>query len=259
MLQMNKLYRVLFVGAYIPYAVLLSYYFTRFYIAYFLILALYLASCFSVLMHRTYLEKGVLAWVRAKRVCELLLISSFSVRAYYRSQLMSLACILVGTVVVCKIPRRYQSKCEHSAVYVTMCMLFLTNADIVGKLCTLILSLLILYEPQARKINDASFEWAIEKRIRQYHTLKLLQIYMLFLMEYSVTKMNMWALFIIIISVLLYSGYACLTLSMDCEVKVSEFYMKVYDLPDTYPLPLDIRDAINNCEVAKRVFKTHEI
>lgn len=256
---MNKLYRVLFVGAYIPYAVLLSYYFTRFYIAYFLILALYLASCFSVLMHRTYLEKGVLAWVRAKRVCELLLISSFSVRAYYRSQLMSLACILVGTVVVCKIPRRYQSKCEHSAVYVTMCMLFLTNADIVGKLCTLILSLLILYEPQARKINDASFEWAIEKRIRQYHTLKLLQIYMLFLMEYSVTKMNMWALFIIIISVLLYSGYACLTLSMDCEVKVSEFYMKVYDLPDTYPLPLDIRDAINNCEVAKRVFKTHEI
>jgi len=256
---MNKLFRVLFVGAYIPYAILLSYYFTRFYIAYFLILSLYLASCFAVLTHKPYLEKGILAWVRAKRVCELLLISSFSVRAYYRSQLLSLSVIMVGTIFVCRIPRRYQSKCEHAAVYVTACMLYLTNADILGKICTLILSVLILYEQQARKINDASFEWAIEKRIRHYHTLKLLQTYMLFLMEYSITKMNIWALLIIIISVLIFSVYACLTLSMDVEVKVSEFYMKVYELPDRYPLPLDIRDAIINCEVAKRVFKTHEI
>jgi len=259
MLKMNKLFRVLFVGAYIPYAVLLSYYFTRFYIAYFFILSIYLASCFSVLTHKPYLEKGILAWVRAKRVCELLLISSFSVRAYYKSQLLSIAGIIVGTIVVCKVPRRYQSKCEHSAVYVTACMVFLTNADILGKVCTLVLSLLVLYEEQARKINDASFEWAIEKRIQQYHTLKLLQIYMLFLMEYSITKMNMWALVIILLSVCLYNAYACLTLSPECEVKISEFYMKVYELPTKYPLPLDIRDAIRNCEVAKRVFKTHEI
>ncbi len=259
MFKMNKLFRVLFVGAYIPYAVLLSYYFTRFYIAYFLILSLYLASCFAVLNHKPYLEQGILAWVRAKRVCELLLISSFSVRAYYKSQLFSILGIIAGTILVCKIPRRYQSKCEHSAVYVTMCMLFITNADILGKLCTLLLSLLVLYEPQAQKINDASFEWAIEKRIRQYHTLKLLQTYMLFLMEYSITKMNMLALLIIITSVILYSGYACLTLSMECEVKVSEFYMKAYDLPPTYPLPLDMKVAIANCKVAKRVFKTHEI
>ena len=33
---------------------------------------------------------------------------------------------------------------------------------------------------------------------------------------------------------------------------------KVYELPDRYPLPLDIKDAIQNCEVARRVFKTHE-
>ena len=138
-------------------------------------------------------------------------------------------------------------------------MVFLTNADILGKVCTLVLSLLILYEEQARKINDASFEWAIEKRIQQYHTLKLLQIYMLFLMEYSITKMNMWALVIILVSVSLYSGYAHFTLPSECEVKISEFYMKVYELPPKYPLPLDIKDAIQNCEVAKRVFKTHEI
>ena len=89
--------------------------------------------------------------------------------------------------------------------------------------------------------------------------MKLLQIYMLFLMEYSITKMNMWALVIILLSVCLYNAYACLTLSSECEVKISEFYMKVYELPTKYPLPLDIRDAIRNCEVAKRVFKTHEI
>ena len=114
MFKMNKLFRVLFVGAYIPYAILLSYYFTRFYIAYFLILSLYLASCFAVLTHKPYLEKGILAWVRAKRVCELLLISSFSVRAYYRSQLLSLSVIMVGTIFVCRIPRRAQWDTSYS-------------------------------------------------------------------------------------------------------------------------------------------------
>lgn len=256
---MNKLFRVLFLGAYIPYAILLSYYFTRFYIAYFAILALYLGSSYAVLSHKQHLEKGILAWVRAKRVCELLLISSFSVRAYYKSQLLSIVGIIIGTILVCKVPRRLQSKCEHNALYVTMCMVFLTNADILGKVCTLILSILILYEDQAKAINSASFEFAIERRIRQYHTLKLIQIYMLFLMEYSITKMNLWALVIILFSVFVYNSYVCLTLSLDCEVKVSEFYMKVYDLPDKYPLPLDIRDAIENCKVAKKVFKTHEI
>tara|TARA_B100001741_G_C16141328_1_gene409149 strand:+ start:288 stop:524 length:237 start_codon:yes stop_codon:yes gene_type:complete len=78
-------------------------------------------------------------------------------------------------------------------------------------------------------------------------------------MEYSITKMNIWALIIILVSVSLFSVYACFTLSWDVEVKVSEFYMKVYDLPATYPLPLDIKEAITNCEVARRVFKTHEI
>ena len=256
---MNKLFRVLFLGAYIPYAVLLSYYFTRFYISYFLILCIYLASCFSVLIHRKYFDKGILAWVRAKRVCELLLLLSFSIRVYYKSQLLTIFGIIVGTILVCKIPRGYQSKCENAAVYVTLCMVFLTNADILGKVCTLVLSILILYEDQARKINDASFDWAIEERIRQYHTLKLLQIYMLFLMEYSTTKMNIWALVIVLISVSMYNLYACLTLSFECEVKISEFYMKVYELPTKYPLPLDIRSAIDNCEVAKRVFKIHEI
>ena len=76
---------------------------------------------------------------------------------------------------------------------------------------------------------------------------------------YSITKMNMWALIIILVSVCLFSGYAHFTLPSECEVKISEFYMKVYDLPPKYPLPLDIKDAIQNCEVAKRVFKTHEI
>jgi len=78
-------------------------------------------------------------------------------------------------------------------------------------------------------------------------------------MEYSITKMNMWALVIILVSVGVYNCYACFTLSPECEVKISEFYTKVYELPAKYPLPLDIRDAIENCEVAKRVFKTHEI
>lgn len=256
---MNKLFRVLTIGGFIPYAVLLSYYLTRLYVVYFFILAIYLGSSYAVVTHKPYLEKGILAWVRAKRVCELLLISSFSLRAYFKSQLMTMAYVFLFSVIIVKIPRRYQSKCEHSALYVTVCMFYLSGADLIGKVSTIILSLLVMYEPQAREVNSASFDFAIERRIRQYHTVKVLQIYMLFLMEYSVTMINLQALSIIMISVVLFNAYALYTLDIDCEVKVSEFYLKVYEAPPNYPLPLDILDAVKSCKVAEKVFKSHQI
>lgn len=256
---MNKLYRVLFVGAYIPYAILLSYYITRFYFVYVFILLLYIASSYAVLVHKPFLDKGILAWVRAKRVCELLLLSSFSIRVYYKSQFLTFVLTAVLVFVIIKVPKKFQHKCEHNALYVTICMVFLTNADIIGKMCTTIQSVLILYERQARNVNSANFEFAIERRIRQYHTLKLLQVYMVMLMEITLTKMNAWAVLIIILSAILYSVYAYLTLSLKCEARVSEYYTRINELPSTYPIPLDMKDAINNCELAKKLFKTHEI
>jgi hypothetical protein len=256
---MNKLFRVLTIGGHIPYAVLLSYYLTRLYLVYFCILSIYLASSYAVLTNKQYLNKGVLAWVRAKRVCELLLISSFSLRSYFKSQLFTILYVGLFTGLLIKTPRRYQGKCEHSALYVTVCMFFLTNADIMGKTCTILLSLLIMYEPQAKNVTTSSFEFAIERRIKQYHTVKLLQIYMLFFMEYSVTTINMYALLIIIVSVSLFNAYAVMTLEQEAEVKVNEFYLKVNELPCNYPLPLDVREAINSCKVAEKVFKSYQI
>lgn len=256
---MNKLFRVLTVGAYIPYAILLSYYLTRLYLIYFFILGIYLSSSYAVLTHKAYLDKGVLAWVRAKRVCELLLISSFSLRSYFKSQLLTILYVAFFTFLLVKTPRRYQQKCEHSAVYVTVCMFFLSNADILGKICTIILSLLIMYEPHARNVTTASFDFAIERRIRQYHGVKLLQIYMLFLMEYTVTSINLYALIIIFVSVALFNAYSFFTLEIQSEVKVTEFYLKVSELPINYPLPLDINDAIESCKIAEKVFKSYEI
>ena len=258
---MNKLFRVLTIGSYIPYLILLSYYLTRLYLIYFIILAIYLASSYAVWMHAPFFDKGVLAWVRVKRVCELLLISSFTLRSYLRSQLITFAYLSVAAICVIKLPRRFQRKVEHTAVYVTVSMFFLTNADFLGKISTIILALLIMYEPHARQVLKlASFEWAIEKRIRQYHILKVMQVYMLFLMEYSITRMNVFALLIILFSVGGFNVYAYFTLSHDIECKVSEFYQKVDDLPPHYPLPLDVKQAIKSgCKLAVKVFKTHEI
>ncbi len=256
---MNKLFRVLFVGAYIPYVILLSYYVTRLYVAYMLVLLLHLSSSYALLMHRPFLEKGVLAWARAKRVCELLLLASYSVRAHTKSQLLTLFVVASLTVAVTRIPKRYQYKCEHPAVYVTAAMVFLTQTDVLGKVAIIIQSALVLYEKQARDVSSASFEFAIERRLRQYHTLKLLQIYMIFLMEYTLTRMNMSALAIVLLCAGVFNAYACFTLPSCAEVKVGEYYPKVHELPERYPLPLDIRNAIESCEVARKVFKSHEI
>jgi len=256
---MNKLFRVLFIGAYIPYAILLSYYITRLYLCYFLLSALYLASCYGTLTHKPYFEKGVLAWVRVHRVCTLLLLLSLCIRSLYRNQVMTFAAVVVMMLVALKVPRRYQKKCEHPAVYVTCSMVYFSQADVLAKACTIILCILILYEPQSKQVTDASFDFAIEKRIRQYHTFRLLQVYMLFLMEYSLTRMNIWALVIILLAAGAFNAYACMTLSPDIEVAVSEYYMKVSELPSMYPLPLDILSAVNECDIAKKVFKVHQI
>ena len=258
---MNKLFRVLTLGSYIPYLILLSYYLTRLYLIYFFILGVYLASSYAVWMHTPFLDHGILAWIRAKRVCELLLVSSFTLRSYMKSQLVTFAYLSAAAICVVRLPRRFQRKVEHTAVYVTVCMFFLTNADFLGKVATIIMALLVMYEPHARQVTHlASFEWAIEKRIRQYHVLKILQVYMMFIMEYSITRMNVFALLIILISVGGFNVYAYLSLDHDIECKVSEFYQKVDDLPPHYPLPLDVKQAIKSgCKLAVKVFKTHEI
>lgn len=256
---MNKLFRVLFVGAYIPYAILLSYYLTRLYLSYFLIQAVFLASSFAAISHKTYFDKSVLAWVRVKRVFELLMLISFSVRSFYRNQIITLCAVVGFFFVAMRLPKKYQNKCENPAIYVTFCMIFVTNADVIGKVCSILQCILILYEPHAKQITTASFEWAIERRLRQYHTVRLLQVYLFFFIEYSLTRMNLMALIIIIVGVGLYNAYACMTLDMDSEVKVNEYYLKADNLPKMYPLPLDILDAIRSCDIAKTVFKSHEI
>ena len=251
---MNKLFRVLTIGSYIPYLILLSYYLTRLYVIYFFILGAYLASSYAVWMHTPFLDHSILAWVRAKRVSELLLVSSFTLRSYMKSQVITFAYISAAAICVVRLPRRFQRKVEHTAVYVTVCMFFLSNADFLGKIATILMTLLVMYEPYARQVTHiASFEWAIEKRIRQYHILKILQVYMMFLMEYSITRMNVLALFIILICVGGFNAYAYFSLD-------HEFYQKVDDLPPHYPLPLDVKQAIKSgCKLAVKVFKTHEI
>lgn len=257
---MNKFTRVLFLGAFIPYAILLIYYITRWYFSYFLILSLYIISTVAKLTHRQYLEKSILAWVRVQRVCELALISSFALRNVYNNGIIALCAVSTFVALLIKMPRRMQKNIENEAVYVTICMCFFTNADSLGKLSTMCLCILKMYEPQAKLITShATFDFAIESRLKQYHCVCLFQIYALFIMEYTLTRVNIWGFVLIGTCVAIYNAYAYFTLPHDSELRITEYYMSVSELPKNYPIPLNVKDAISECDIAKKVFKTHSI
>ena len=252
--------RVLFLGAFIPYAILLIYYFTRWYFGYFLILCVYLLSVFAKLTHKQYLDKSILAWVRVQRVCELALIASLALRNVYNNGLIALAAVISFAICLIKLPRSMQKNIENLALYVTLCMCFFTNTTPLGKFSTMFLCIMKMYEPQAKLITShAAFDFAIEKRLKQYHFVCLMQIYALFLMEYTLTRINILGVILIGGCVLVFNVYAYLTLSSDAELRITEYYMNVGELPANYPIPLNIKEAINDCDIAKKVFKTHSI
>ena len=111
---MNKFMRVLFLGAFIPYAILLIYYFTRWYFGHFMILSLYLLSTFAKLSHKQYLEKSILAWVRVQRCCELSLIASLALRNVYNNGLIALAAVICFMLCLIKLPRSMQKNIENT-------------------------------------------------------------------------------------------------------------------------------------------------
>jgi hypothetical protein len=165
--------------------------------------------------------------------------------------------IFCGTwYLLSKLPPIMEKNIESPAVCVTIVLSYVTCANIVGQVAGVIFCLLTLYEPNAKNI---SFKCSVEDSLRHYYHVRMLRIYMIFLMEWSLTNLSIWALVIIVCTDAIFMLYAYLTLDAQIEAPVNEYYQNVNHLPSNYPIPLDIFDAIDKCEVAKSVFKSHDI
>ena len=250
---MNKLYRTLFLGAYIPSCILLIYYFTRYYFAYFLMSGVYIGISMIVVLHQPLLEKSVRYWAMLKRVAELALIVSFILRSTYNNELFTVVMFLLCATILDKLPTILQSNIEKPAVYVTLMMLFLSQASVVAQVAGACSCFLVISEHVTKQIDVKN----IEENLKIHFNVKLLQVYMFFIVEWTLTRLNEWALLFILTGSIAFNTYAYMTL--DRTVPDVQSYANVNALPAAYPIPLNINEACRHCSIAKQVFKDHDL
>jgi hypothetical protein len=253
---MNKLYRTLFLGAFIPSAILLIYYLTRFYFAYFIMSGVYFGISIVVVFHRPILNKSIRYWTMLKRVAELGMIVSFVLRSTYNSELFTVGMFACICTFLDKLPTLLQTNIEKPAVYVTLMMLFLSQASIVAQVAGACSCFLVIYEPVTKQIDVSSPE-SIEVSLKNHFNVKLLQVYMFFIIEWTLTRLNEWALLFILTGSVVFNAYAYMAL--DRGVPDIQSYASVNSLPPAYPIPLNVNEACRHCPSAKEVFKDHNL
>ena len=252
-MKMNKLYRTLFLGSHIPHCIMLIYYFTRFYPCYFLMSGVYFTLSAIVLIGRPVFNKSIRHWVMVKRAAELSMIISFIFRSTLNSELFTILMFGIIWGVVTKLPTVLQTNIEKPAVYVTLMMLFITQASILAQVAGVFTCFLVVHETISKKIDLDN----MDKSLRHYFNIKLLRIYMFFIIEWTLTRLNEWALLFILTGSVLFNAYAYF--SLEHMVHDIHTYSNVNALPSMYPIPLNIKDACAHCVIAKEVFKDHNL
>ncbi len=250
---MNKLYRTLFLGSYIPSCILLIYYFTRYYLTYFIMSGICFGLSIIVVLHRPILKKSVRYWSMLKRVAELGMIVSFILRSTYNNEMFTFIMFGCICVLLDQLPSMLQSNVEKPAVYVTLMVLFLSQANIIAQVAGACSCFLVIYEPVTKKIDTDNMEVSL----KHHFNIKLLQVYMFFIIEWTLTRLNEWALLFILTGSILFNVYAYM--SLDHKVQDIQTYANVNSLPPLYPIPLNVNEACHHCSIAKDVFKDHDL
>ena len=94
--------------------------------------------------------------------------------------------------------------------------------------------------------------------MKMYFNIRLAYDYLFFLAEWSVSDMNTRSLPVIILVCTILNVAIFLNLPEQFDNMKDEWYMPTR-LPENYPYPLNIKDAVERCNIAKKLFKSHEL
>ena len=92
----------------------------------------------------------------------------------------------------------------------------------------------------------------------KYYVVRAAYNYIFSIVEWSVSGMNFTSLIIIVFVSLLFNVCVLFNTPKQENERKDEWYVPK-SLPVDYPYPLNIKDAIERCNVAKKLFKSHEL
>jgi hypothetical protein len=253
---MNTLYRIIYPGSYLPWGVILLYYCIQLELFNTLVVFFYICLALVMLSHTDHLDKDVVYWHRLFNLGEFALASRLIVFNIYKSNLLGVvAAVLVFSVGVNDNLLQKLTQPPFHAV----CLLFLCSVSnsIIQMIAAVVLIGLRLH--LWKSDWDCGSDKEMEEKLCTHFNLKIIESYMVFLLEWaSITNIH-WSSLPIIASIACgfqaYVYYNVPYVVQDLE----DFYMQMHVLPEGYPMPLDFNHAREWSKIAKKVFKHHSI
>ena len=113
-----------------------------------------------------------------------------------------------------------------------------------------------LYEWNANMTYLSTNE--MKGKMIQYFNIKIANAYLIFIIEWASSSLNMWSLPVILFVSFWFQVYAWMTTDTSNE-QLDDYYFTLNKLPKNYPIPLDFTHALDHCNIIKKVFKPHQI
>lgn len=256
---MNKLYQIMYPGAYLPWGIVLMYYAFHLDLFHFISALNYALLAGAKLTHMEHLGRPVLYWSRMFTMSEFSLIVRLIVFMETRSSVLSVVGMLLAWFILSRLPERQQATLIQAPLY---CVCVLTLVAITSswthRACGLALACSSLYQHRCQWEFE-SYE-TMERKVSDYFRLKIADAYLIFLLEWSSSSLHWASLGVVAALSCAFQLYAYSEVATDpTSSNLSDFYHNIHRLPSGYPIPLNFMTSREHCKVAKRVFKPHFI
>ena len=119
----------------------------------------------------------------------------------------------------------------------------------------LLIGISIAYWKNTNKLED---EKKMISKLWIYYIVKIIEIYLVFLLEWTSSPLKSSSIVIFILFPVIYSGWAYYSLEIE-EENIKDYLFNMEKLPEGYPLPLNFKHSVDKCNVAKKVFKSHSL
>lgn len=249
---MNLLYQSLYPATLLPWFILCLFYLVKGYICYFILLAVHIGTHATVMLHLPGLNMSMVEWNRILHLQRLALWFTYAIRNQWNQQFIAFivfTCIGLNVAIV----KRYGKHITNMPVHVLFVLTFCSSASLFQLLISSICLALFYYIKKPLKV-----QWDMHDRMREYYVVRMAYTYTFSIIEWSVSGMNTMSFFVIVLASIIFNASVFFNTPKENKESKDEWYVP-RSLPEDYPYPLNIKDAIERCNIAKKLFKSHEL
>lgn len=240
---MNILYQSLFPASIMPWVIMFLHYFMNQHYILSFILASHLFVHGIIILHHP-IHFDIITWNRILHLQRLGLWVSYAITNQFGNNLLA----MIGYLFVSSRLEKYNVM-KTNTVHTLIVLMFCSTASIFQMLiaasCAFVFCL--LNKPLAVR-------WEDKVNIEKYFQSRILYNYLFALIAWSNGPMK--SIFFILLGIVLFN---VVVISIVKDRSKEEEWYEPINLPEDYPYPLNIKEAIESCNIAKKLFKSHSI